>query len=149
MRRHKKIPYVRCGSCRFRKENTYENGPEIAAGDYCPRCGTQFTEYDELTRQSIAYAGPNRRVETEQPTSSKWRGMAAYAGALGASLAVVYGVMRWLAASTPATITINGETAPFYTVGMVDAAFTVVLFVALLLFALQHAPGRINGRRFA
>jgi len=49
-RRRRKIVYVRC-TCGFKHENTQNCNSHIHAGDYCPKCGEQLDEYNELTRQ--------------------------------------------------------------------------------------------------
>jgi len=54
-RRKKKTEYVRC-LCGFRHRNG-AGCTEISAGDYCPRCGDQLTEYNELHRQHARNAG--------------------------------------------------------------------------------------------
>lgn len=145
---YEKIPYVRCG-CGFRKDNAEYDRPRIAAGDYCPRCGTQLTEYNELNRQSLALAGETEQErETWSPPSR--RELGATAVGIAIPMAIVYGVFRLLIATTSdTTLTINGETAPLFDPAMADAAFGLVVFVGVVVFALQYAPGYVKHRRWA
>lgn len=146
---HKKIPYVRCGSCGFRTENSEYDVLKIVAGDYCPRCGTQLTEHNELTRQSRALAGAtDRESDTWSPPSGKE--LAVKAVAFTIPLGMVYGVFRLMAATAgDKTITINGETAPLFDPAMGNAVIAVVGFAALVVFAIQYAPGYVKHRGWA
>lgn len=60
--RPKKVEYVSCLDCDFRKENTHDEGPEMGAGDYCIRCGKQLTDYEVLQRNAFTR---NRRTEEQ------------------------------------------------------------------------------------
>ena len=142
---HEKIPYVRCG-CGFRKDNGKYTELTIAAGAYCPQCGTRLTEYNELTRQSMYFAGDAVRFDD---TVTDWRSVAFQAGGVGLGLAIAYGVMRLIASSSPNTITINGETVPFYDMTMVNGVFAALGFVAMVLLAIQYGPGYVKHRRLA
>lgn len=149
MRRHEKIPYIRCGSCRFKKTNTRYQGPRIVAGDYCPRCGTQLTEYNELHRQSTAYAGD---VGTDRDTWSppSRRELAVKAVSLAFPLGLVYAVFQvFIATAKDTTLTINGDTVPLFDPGVANVAFGLVAFVAVAMLVLPYAPGYVKHRRAA
>jgi len=145
---YKKTPYVRCG-CGFRKDNTEYDPPRIAAGDYCPRCGTLLTEYNELHRQSLVLAG-DRDTDRDEWSPPSRRELAVKAVSLGLPVVMVYGVFRLLIRTTQGTtITINGETTPLFDPGVANVAFAIVVFVAFVLFAIQYTPGFVKHRRLA
>lgn len=144
---YRKVEYVRCGECGFRKENTHDMGPHMGAGDYCLRCGTQLTEYNELQRQSYALAGSRSRPEPSQ--RSPWRELAAQAISLGITVGAVYALMRWFLFPKDATITINGDTVPLFDPGMMNSVFAVVLIATLIVLAIPYLPGMVQGGRAA
>ena len=145
---YKKTPYVRCG-CGFRKDNTEYDRPRIAAGDYCPRCGTQLTEHNELHRQSLVMAG-DREPAQDTWTPPTRQELAVKAVAFAIPLAMVYGVFRLIVATAgDKTITINGETAPLFDPAIGNVLIGLVAFVAFVVFAIQHAPGYVKHRGWA
>jgi sterol desaturase/sphingolipid hydroxylase (fatty acid hydroxylase superfamily) len=145
---HKKVSYVRCG-CGFRKQNTAEYGPWIGAGDYCPRCGTKLTEYNELTRQSYVRAGPTER-EPDTWTPPSRRQLAVRVVSMAIPLFAIYAVFQFLVATAGGkTLTINGETAPLFDPGMANAVFAVVAFAAFAVHLGPDAVGYVKHRRLA
>lgn len=122
-------------------------GPHIGAGDYCPRCGARLTEYNELHRQSFAYAGGTRRPDTGR-SSSMTRGQLAFqAISMAVAVGVTYLVMRFMFASTDATMTVNGEVEPLFDPAVLDAAFALVMLVAVIVFMVPHLPGYVKRTR--
>jgi len=119
------------------------------AGDYCPRCGTQLTEYNELHRQSYVFAGPPPDREEPEPSGFNWRQGAPTAVGLAVALGTTYAVMRLLAATSTSTLTINGEPVPLFDPGIINSAMAIAVVAAAIVWVLPHLPGYVKHRRLA